>query len=95
MNIHLILFIQNNFWYFITIVLFLFQKNSEFGKFIWQEVCDLYNSRTSNPKTIKEICDIYEIIKSEAKLNRKAEKINSKSIFSKILSLIININIYN
>ncbi|KAL5239216.1 hypothetical protein ACI65C_006626 [Semiaphis heraclei] len=50
------------------------KKNSELGKLIWQEVCDLYNSQTTNPKTIKEICDMYEIIKSEAKLNRNAEK---------------------
>lgn len=67
----------------ITILLFLFQKNSEFGNLIWQEVCDIYNSQTTNPKTIKEICDIYEIIKSEAKLSRNAEKVNYIQFFLK------------
>jgi len=51
------------------------------GKLIWQEACDLYNSQTTNPKTIQEICDVYEIIKSEAKLNRSAEKVNYIQFF--------------
>lgn len=85
MNIHLIVFIRiTSSRYFITILLFIFQKNSELGKpIIWQEVCDLYNSQTTNPKTIKEICDMYEIIKSEAKLNRNAEKVNYIQFFLK------------
>lgn len=45
------------------------------SKLIWQEVCEIYNSQTTNPKTVKEICDIYEIIKNEAKLSQNAEKV--------------------
>lgn len=55
--------------------IFLLQENSESRKLIWRDICEMYNSQTTNPKTIREICDIYEVLKSEAHLNQNTKKV--------------------